>query len=303
MYKLSCIYMEDEDHNKSFARLQEFDLDDYDDVVGTEARWFSNDKKQLNVASDFELKAHKFAVPTKSVLSHWLEDAAEIMGRQRTMIDKIEEMVNLLKTEALGDKAAIIRLQSKLLERNEEQLKSLQTAVQTTVQDTVQTQMRSYGDVLKTPGPTAIIAATFRKVVKDVIKDEDRSKNLIVFGLKEEDGEQLDETLSSVFVEIGEKPRMAAVRIGRRLDTGSGCRHVKVTLSSSTAVQQILSKARLLKQHERLNLKWVYVSPDRSPAERTARRLLVEERNMKYKEQPERKHFIKGGKVCSEDRT
>ena len=141
----------------------------------------------------------------------------------------------------------------------------------------------------------------FKKVVKDVIKDEDRSKNLMVFGLADEDGEQLDGKLSSVFMELGEKPRVEAVRIGRRSEAGTGCRPVKVTLASSTAVQQIMSKARTLKQLE----KWksVYVSPDRSPAERSARRLLVEERKKRTAEEPGRNHFIKGGKVCSVDKT
>jgi len=73
------------------------------------------------------------------------------------------------------------------------------------------------------------------------------------------------------------------------------------TLTSSTAVQQILTRASLLKQQERL--KDVYVSPDRSPEERSARRLLVEERKKKAAEEPERTHFIKGGKVCSVDKT
>ncbi len=95
---------------------------------------------------------------------------------------------------------------------------------------------------------------------------------------------------------------MEAVRIGRRpITSTSHCRPVKVTLGSSTAVQQILSKARALKQTD----KWkeVYLSPDRSPAERAARRLLVDDRNRRVKEQPDRNHFIKGGKVFSENKT
>ena len=66
-------------------------------------------------------------------------------------------------------------------------------------------------------------------------------------------------------------------------------------------MQQILTRARLLKEQERL--KDVYVSPDRSPEERSARRLLVEERKKKAAEEPERNHFIKGGKVCSVAKT
>ena len=214
----------------------------------------------------------------------------------------MKEMIELLKTEALADKAAIIRLQTEQLQKKDEQLQALQTALQDTVQGAVKTEMRSYGDVLRTQAGLVINPSTFKKVVKDVMKDEDRSKNLMVFGLVEEDGEQLDDKISSVFVELGEKPRVAAVRLGKRPVAGTvSCRPVMVTLASSTAARQILSKARHLRQVERL--KTVYVCPDRSQAERSARKLLVEERQKRTEEDPGRNHFIKGGKVCSADKT
>ena len=64
----------------------------------------------------------KFSVQTKAVLSGWLEDGCDVMGRQRDTISKMTEMIELLKTEALADKAAVIRLQGELLERKEEEL-------------------------------------------------------------------------------------------------------------------------------------------------------------------------------------
>jgi hypothetical protein len=299
------------DLDTSFRKLQSFqDLDDLDAVEGCQERWIAEAKKKLNCEEEDNLSAELFNKHlTKAVLTHWIADARDIMCRQREVMQDMKDIIGALKTEALGDKGRVIKLQDgliklqdQLLERKEEQLQSLQSAVQTTVQDAVQTEIRSYGEVLKAPSAPAISTATFRKVVKDAIEDEDRSKNLVVFGLSEEDGEQLDEKLSDVFMDLGEKPRVEAVRIGRRPEaSGSNCRPVKVTLGSSTAVQQILSKAKALKQMD----KWkaVYVSPDRSPAERSARRLLVEERKKRATEQPERNHFIKGGKVCSEDKT
>ena len=290
--------MEDGDQNKSFARLQLFDLDDFDDIVGSSARWFGAVQRQLNVEHDCEMTADKFAVPTKAILSRWLYDARDIIRRQWDMMDNMKEMIELLKTEALADKAKVIQLQSELLIRKDEQLKTLQSTVQTTVQNTVQTQMKSYSEAVTTSGPAA---ETFKVAIKDVIKDEDRTKNLMVFGLAEEESEQLDEKICNVFVEIGIKPQSTAIRMGRRLVDSSKCRPVKVTLSSATAVQQILARARLLKQKE--NLKHVYVSPDRSPAERSARKLLVEERKKRAAEDQTRNYFIKGGRVCSEVKT
>ena len=52
--------------------------------------------------------------------------------------------------------------------------------------------MKSYSSALKEKSPPAIISPeTLKKVVQAVVEEEDRSKNLMLFGLKEE----LNETL------------------------------------------------------------------------------------------------------------
>ena len=44
--------------------------------------------------------------------------------------------------------------------------------------------------------------------------EEYRSKNLIVFGLKEEEEEQLPALVTTVLEDIGEKPHFQATRVG-----------------------------------------------------------------------------------------
>ena len=286
--------------DSSFSQLQSFNANELSDLEATQEVWIETAMKELKCEDQENLTAELFMRLTKPVLSRWMGEARDIMCRQRETMEELKDIIGAMKTEALGDKARVIKLQEELLARKEEQLASLQTAVRTSVQDSVKTEIRTYGDALKKPSEAAPIStAAFKKVVKDVIEDEDRSKNIMVFGLAEDDGEQLDERISGIFLELGEKPRVAAMRVGKRPEAGGASRPVKVTLTSSTAVRQILTKTRNLRQLERL--KSVYVTPDRSPAERTARRLLVAELKMKISEQPRRSHYIKGGKVCSED--
>ncbi len=290
------------DLDSSFSQLQSFNASELYDLEATQETWIENAKKELKCDDQEKLTAELFSRLTKPVLSRWLAEARDIMCRQRDTMEEMKDIIGVMKTEALGDKARVIKLQEVLLERKEEQLASLQTAVRTSVQDSVKTEIRTYGDALKKPSAAAPInTAVFKKVVKDVIEDEDRCKNIMVFGLEEYDGEKLDERISGIFLELGEKPRVAAMRFGKRPEAGGSCRPVKVTLTSSTAVRQILTKTRNLRQLE--GLKSVYVTPDRSPAERTARRLLVAELKKMTSEQPLRNHYIKGGKVCSEDKT
>ena len=287
------------DLDTSFRQLQTFDVDELDDIDAAQSNWIEKVKQELKCNEEDNLSKELFARPNKSVLSQWLAESREIMCRQRTMMENMKHVIGTMKTEALADKATVIKLQGELLERKEEQLASLQTAVRNSVQDSVKTEIQTYSAALNKPtaAAAAISPGAFKKVVKEVIEDEDRSKNLMVFGLSEETGEQLDDKISAIFQEMEEKPRSSAVRVGIKSTNSAECRPVKVTLTSSTAVRQLLMKAKLLRQIQRL--KAVYLSPDRSPEERSSRRQLVTELKKKKEEQVTHDHFIRGGKVVS----
>ncbi len=287
--------------NKSFQRLQDFDFEEHEDVDGSVARWFIAVKKELNCKQNYELKAEKFMGPTKKVLSYWLAEAQELMARQSTVIGNMQEAIELMKTEALSDKDKVIRLQEELLEHKDGQLKTLQTAVQETVQETVQSQIESFSDIVKknreVGSGSSCSVEKIKHVMKSVVEEEDRSKNLIVYGLaEEEEGEQLPTLVSELLGELDEKPHFEATRVGLK-KPGSTTRPIKITLRTSTARHQILLKTSRLRRVEKR--KDVYICPDRSREERAAQKLLVTDLKRLNEENPGRKHFIRGGKVCS----
>ena len=124
----------------------------------------------------------------------------------------------------------------------------------------------------------------------------------MVFGLPEDSNETetLNGKVVAVFAELGEKPRTVEVtRLGKAKTDSVQVRPraVKVTLSSSTTVHQLLMKARGLRQSEIYSK--VFICPDLSQEERTERRELVEEQKRLSTEQPNKKHFIKAGRVHS----
>ena len=222
-----------EELNQSYQLLQEFDLDELEDVGGCVERWLCEAKEELKVSDELMLSKEKFLIPNKTVLSAWLASASQLMARQRDVMSNMQETIEALKTEALADKDRVIRLQTQLLEQKEVQLQSLQTTVKTTVQDTVQSEIRSYSETVKKTSGTAS-TKSLKSAVKSVVTEEDRSKNLIVYGLKEEQDELLPEAISEILSEIGEKPRFDVVRIGVKRP-GPSTRPVKVSLPSSTA--------------------------------------------------------------------
>ena len=75
---------------------------------------------------------------------------------------------------------------------------------------------------------------------------------------------------------------------------------MKVSVSSSLIDQQILGNARNLPNSEKF--KTVYLSPDRSPEQREARKELVTTMRARALEEPHKKFYIKEGQIHSSDR-
>ena len=89
--------------------------------------------------------------------------------------------------------------------------------------------------------------ATQKKMVKSVVQEEDRSRNVVIFGLPEQKDENVEERVQEVFQEIGLKPTLQATRVGKiRKDNAK--RPVQVSLSSHSVVHQVLCQVKKLCQ-------------------------------------------------------
>ena len=70
-----------------------------------------------------------------------------------------------------------------------------------------------------------------KRAVEEVVKAEDRSKNLMVFGLKETDKEVTGGKIDEPFVQLGTKPRHESVRICVKKDVADNSCSIKVSLT------------------------------------------------------------------------
>ena len=145
-----------------------------------------------------------------------------------------------------------------MLVQKDEQLELLKTSVEETVQTTVESGIQSYSAAVQQNSASGKVCNSniLKKVMKSVAAEEDRSKNLIVFGLKEEEEEQLPALVTAVLEEIGEKPHFEATRVGWKRP-GTAIRPVKITVPSSTAVHQILMKTGGLRLAEAHKYVWI----------------------------------------------
>ncbi len=225
------------------------------------------------------------------------------MYQQHNIIKEMRGQAQVLKSEMINCQSAAIKLQQELISAKTDQAASIQSSLTASVETAV---VKSFSEAVQAvkanPVPdnarsTAVShQETLKSVVKHVIAEEDRSRNLMLFGIDENFAEQLHVNVSSIFDELGEKPRFEAVRLGQK-KTGKTPRPVKVSLSSSDAVQQMLRKARNLRKS--VKYKNVFMAPDRCVEERALQKTLVLDLKRKRREEKDKRHFIKGGEIQS----
>ncbi len=244
---------------------------------------------------------------TKENMAKSLSDVLRIVERQQQYILYLERQSQRLKSDVITHQGSVVDLQKELLAAKDQQLNDMKASVVTSVEDTVKAELQSYSQIVQKScssesGPL-LDPKVLKTVVKDVFAEEDRSRNLMIFGLAEEKDEKIHDVVSNVLFELGEKPKVEATRIGLASNKGRKQQHraVKVSVSSSTVVQQVLSKARKLRESEHYSK--VFIAPDRSPEQRARHKELVLELKKKTTETSDMRHFIKGGEVHSVKKT
>ena len=226
---------------------------------------------------------------TKEKLGMWLETVCHILNEYCIpWLQRADDDIQKLNNEKLVDQTKIIDLQNQLIEKQEEQLSAVKT--------TVATEMKSYSSAVMKSCNTALAPKKIQAAVMKVADTNERSKNVIVYGLEENDGEQLEKKVEEVLIEIDEKPLIEqCVRVGTKKDGSK--RPVKCSLKSTLHVQRILNNARKLRTKDGFSS--IYISPDRTLDERRAYKKLVEEMNLRRSKEPDKVHVIKNNKIVS----
>ena len=274
---------------------------DYVNMVRTaSSKLFSGMVRNANgVTCSSQLSPKSLNCPNikKEQLSEWLYTAFYLLDRcSMPLMDlaaKQNGQLEKLKDEKITDQAKIIQLQNQVIEKKNEELK--------VVKETVSSELKTYSSVLRESCSAALEPQKIVSAVRKVAEGEDRNKNLIVFGVPEEQGENLDSKVKLMLHKLDEKPRVADC--GRIGQSKPGVpRPIRFKVSSSETVYQILRKAKMLKDTEGFSR--VFICPDRTVEERISRQKLVTELKEKRSADPN-KHFIirKGEVVCLSERT
>ena len=216
-------------------------------------------------------------------------------------LEKISDELLEEKKKVIELQSNVIELQSKVIEKRDKELTSLTTAVEKemkSVQNVVLEEMKTYSSALSKTCAAALAPKKIRAAVKTVSDKEDRTRNVVIYGLEESNEESLEEEVANVLKQIEEKPVIRdCCRVGIRKPDSK--RPIKFTLRSSDMVNQILRKAKILRTKEGYNS--IYISPDRTVEERRAYKKLLEELHSKRITDSSKVHYIKNNKIVSAD--
>ena len=217
-----------------------------------------------------------------------------------------------MQNRLIKSQEQVISTQAELSAIKTDQLETSKKAEKTSVVDSVKTvgtslvdsvkmELQSYSSAVQKSLPECkeqvISSEALTRVVRNVVEEEDRSRNVVIFELSEEDNEELNEKVAEVFESIGRKPRAEACRVGRKESTDS-VRPVKVKLSSSLTVDHLLASTKNLRNVTRFRN--VFVCPDCSPEQRHIQRELVKELKERAEAEPDKRFFIRAGEIqCS----
>ncbi len=231
----------------------------------------------------------------KPAIAKWLGTALDILDRAVTQIQaatKLEAQImhadgenKSLMQDKIEDQKTIIDLQQKLIEKKDSYIQC--------VRETVETEVQSYASVVKKTFEKVLAPENFERAVKKVKQSEDRARNIVIYGLKEEKDENLTSKVSSVLECLQEKPVFS---IPQRIGVSDGnTRPVKLSFASSFLVSDVLRKSKLLRTND--DFKNVFIAADRTKEERAHRRKLVDELREKRNEHSDLKFVIRNGKV------
>ena len=276
-----------------------FTVKNANDVINGEVEdALSEVRKMSNIPDVYDVTGDSLMKNNKKPLADCLaETTGTLSVCKEFLIEAISQLDELKSNQILLQKQ-LIETQQELVKSKTEQLQSFQTAVRDEPK-TESKPVKSYCEAAEKgvlSRGAVITADQVKNAVKCAVQEEDRTKNIIVFGVTENEEEGPDSKILDVFESLDEKPRITeCVRLGSKKE--GVVRPVKVTLGSSESVHRVLSRAGQLKGFQQY--RGVYLSADRTRDERLARKNLVEQLKQKREAEPEHYHFIRNDIILS----
>ena len=229
----------------------------------------------LQMAGNTTLTEQDIMKAEKDTLSVMILSLVDVAENSLKVLRSAAKDMETLRSDQISSQERIMKLQEKLICKHEE-LKSVQF------------------DSKSGPQQGEKVEA----IVKSVVDESERQRQVVLFGVPEENCSDLGSTIDDVLKDAcgPDKPRVKDFcRVGA--PKPGKIRPVKVCFDSQEDVQTTIGRAKHLKNSKKYEK--VFIAPDRSPAERARRRLLVQQLREKKEREPKMHHYISRGEVRS----
>ena len=276
-----------------------------DDMILKAAGWLSKAMKQLSCSAPIAVTSTACKKLKNDDLAVLMSEAFHLVRFQNEKLKQLKTTLSATKNKLIESQQSVISLQEQVIDCKDKQLLAVQTTVKSTVEDSVKEQFKSYSDTVQEnvmvckPDSDSLPVGKLKDVVREVAHEEDRLRSVIIFGVPEREPANLAKRVEEVFNEMMVRPSIREISIVGKQSAGTSSRPIKVKLSSPSIVKTVLGQAKLLRNSDKL--KSVFVKPDLSIEERTKRRQLVQDLKQRRISEPDKRHYIKGGAVHSED--
>ena len=127
---------------------------------------------------------NKRGLISTDTLCTWLVQVCTILNEDSIpLLECVYEECQELRAEKIKDQRTIIELQEEVIKKKEEELK----AVKESVESTVKCEIKSYASAVTKTCTAALAPRKLTAAIKIVAENEDRKRNVIIYGIKEEE--------------------------------------------------------------------------------------------------------------------
>ena len=132
---------------------------------------------------------------SKETIGKLLFIGIKLVCNQHNILKTLHGEAHTLKNDLISCQSSVIKLQEELISAKNVQIADIKSSVSESVKSAV---VMSYSEVVqatqtRSPSNGPIICKdTLQGVVKHVVEEEDRNRNLMIFGLAEEDDENVE---------------------------------------------------------------------------------------------------------------
>ena len=181
-YRIYCSFV--------YLLIMEYNMKDVTSVLVDISDKYSGMLKEAKCSDPRLLKKELLLNQNKEVLAKWVLDFTAVLARSQQVLRNVSGKFDEMKDTIISLQSTKIQNQEQLLEVKQQSIDGFQSALRS--------EMKSYRDVAFENVQPVVSSANIEPAVKKAVQDGERSKNVILFGVKESEDEEVESAVTNI---------------------------------------------------------------------------------------------------------